>query len=81
MAQINLNATAAFLRDLKRLMKLRNLRHKSEAIRLAVQEAVGRSAPAEPVDFSSWIGLGLAAPSNAKRRFRNEDELWNDDDR
>ncbi len=40
MTQINLHVTPEFEADLARLMKDRGLRSKSEAIRLAVREAV-----------------------------------------
>ena len=56
MAQINLHVTPEFEADLAKLMKDRNLRSKSEAIRLAVHEAARVAAP-KPGDPIDWDGL------------------------
>lgn len=77
MGQININLTPEFEAALERLMRLRKIRSKSEAIREAVAECAARSGPAEPVkDFKAWIGAALAAPLNPDPRFENEDDLW-----
>ncbi|HWS75743.1 MAG TPA: ribbon-helix-helix protein, CopG family [Quisquiliibacterium sp.] len=52
MAQINLHVTAEFEASLEALMRHRGLRSKSEAIRLAVQEAAAPYRAAAPRDFS-----------------------------
>jgi hypothetical protein len=75
--QINLNVTPAFEAALGRLMRLRGLRTKSEAIREAVAEAAERARCAAPVqDFSDWIGAATLAPLNPSPRFVDHDELW-----
>lgn len=76
MKQLNLNVTPEFERDLRRLMKLRNIARKSDAIRLAVREAVERLAAGAECDFRAWLGWGLKAPVRRRRRFRSEDQLW-----
>ena len=76
MKQLNLNVTPEFERDLRQFMKQRKINRKSDAIRQALREAAARSAGAGKSDFRSWLGMGLKAPLRAKRRFRNEDDLW-----
>lgn len=77
--QLNLHMTPEFERDLDRLRKLRGLRTKSEAIRVAVAEAV-RGATVQPATrFSSWVGLASTGTPNPHPRFRDHTELWDDD--
>ena len=77
MGQLNMHVTADFDRALTELMRRRRIRTKSEAIRLAVHEAVARSRGEAPqVDFTEWIGAGLAAPQNPDPRFPSDDDLW-----
>ncbi|GAA4409538.1 ribbon-helix-helix protein, CopG family [Quisquiliibacterium transsilvanicum] len=52
MPQINLHVSAEFEASLEALMRHRGLRSKSEAIRLAVQEAAAPYRAALPRDFS-----------------------------
>lgn len=52
MPQINLHVTSEFEASLEALMRHRGLRSKSEAIRLAVQEAAAPYRAAAPRDFS-----------------------------
>ncbi|HEV2202302.1 MAG TPA: ribbon-helix-helix domain-containing protein [Bryobacteraceae bacterium] len=75
MRQLNLNVTDEFVRDLKRLMKRKGIKNKSDAIRLAVREAA-TSAAAPASDYRGWLGMALKAPLNPKPRFRGEDDLW-----
>ena len=76
MRQLNLNVTPNFERDLNRLMQQRRIPSKSDAIRLAVHEAAGRTAGVREHDFRQWLGLGLKAPLRRQRRFQHEDDLW-----
>ncbi len=57
-------------------MKRRKLAQKSDAIRQAVHEAVGRETASEEYDFRAWLGRGLRAPLRRKPKFRSEDYLW-----
>ncbi len=77
MSQINLQVTPEFERDLRRFMKLRRLRNKSEAIRLAVKEALERSlGAARQVDYAQWLGAAKRAELNPNPRFHSHDDLW-----
>ena len=77
MAQINLHVNAQFEEDLRRLQRLRGVRTKSEAIRLAVHESLERAIEsAARTDFRTWLGLGVLAPLNPSPRFRSHDDLW-----
>jgi Arc/MetJ-type ribon-helix-helix transcriptional regulator len=77
MPQFNLHLTPDFEKAIDELMRLRRIRTKSDAVRVAVLEAVererrSRNAP----DFSAWLGLGRRAPENPNPRFRSDDDLW-----
>jgi len=76
MKQMNLNVTKDFERDLRRFMKLRGIRVKSEAVRVAVREAGARAAPVAEDDFHSWLGMGLKAPLREDLAALSEDDLW-----
>ena len=76
MRQLNLNVTPEFERDLRRYMKQRGIARKSEAIRLALRDAVERVGSGGDYDFRAWLGLGLKAPLRRKPRFQSEDDLW-----
>ena len=78
MSQLNLHLTPEFERTLRRLMRKRGLTNKSEAIRIAVREALERSERgARVADFRSLLGSALVAPVNRHPRFASEDDLWN----
>ena len=77
MSQLNIHMTPAFERVLKRFMEIREIRTKSEAIRLAVEESLDRELRnASSTDFTSWLGLGKAAAENLAPRFPSHDALW-----
>jgi hypothetical protein len=77
MAQLNLHVTPQFEADLRRLQRLRGVRTKSEAVRLAVRETLERDLRgAARADFHEWVGLGLRAPANPSPRFASDAELW-----
>ena len=77
MTQLNLHVSPEFEADLARFRDLRGIRSKSEAVRIAVREALERElATSATVDFHDWIGLAAAAPQNPRPRFRTEDDLW-----
>jgi hypothetical protein len=75
MAQLNLNTTPSFERALARLMRVRGIRSKSEAIRVAVEECAA-AATRGTADFESWLGLGTKAPLNPRPRFATHADLW-----
>jgi metal-responsive CopG/Arc/MetJ family transcriptional regulator len=78
MPQINLNSTPELARDLKRLMRERGFRTKSEAIRAAVREAVTRleREPRSGFSFRSLIGAANLVPANPHPRFQSDGDLW-----
>lgn len=76
-AQLNINTTPSFEKALQRLMRLRGLTSKSEAVRLAVEEAAERAASRRTGrDFEKLWRLGLKVPQNPKPRFTSHDDLW-----
>lgn len=78
MTQINLHVTAEFEKELEQLMKVKQLKTKTLAIRIAVKECLEHAIAAQkiPSDFSHWIGLGNQATMNEKPRFESDDDLW-----
>lgn len=77
MPQLNIHLTPDFEQTLSEYMRIRGIRTKSDAVRLAVQEAVEREQRLrKTTDFSRWIGLGKKAPENPSPRFRSDDDLW-----
>ncbi len=77
MSQLNMHMTPAFEKKLLRLMKVRNITTKAEAIRVAVNETLEHSIhKVESTDFSTWVGLAKKVPTNAKPRFKSDDDLW-----
>jgi hypothetical protein len=76
MAQLNLNVTDEFERDLRTVMKARKIKQKSDAIRYAV--AAAASAEKKRRDFAALLGVFASAKPNPHPRFKNEDELWNE---
>jgi len=76
MPQLNIHLTPEFEEALSEYMRLKRVKTKSDAVRLAVQEAVEREKRLRIVpDFSQWIGLALQAPLNPHPRFRSDDDL------
>ena len=76
-SQINIHVTANFETALKRLMRIRHIPTKSEAIRFAVGEALAQAGREQKsVDFTEWLGLAKRAPLNKSPRFRTHDALW-----
>jgi len=76
MAQLNLNLTPQFERDLKKLMKARKIARKSDAIRYAV--SVASAAEEKRRDFSALLGAFASLPDNPNPRFGSEDALWDE---
>lgn len=77
-SQLNINQTPEFEEDLSRLMRVRKIATKSEAVRMAVRESLERSLQSAcPVDYRSWIGLAAGEGENLQPRFRSDDDLWN----
>jgi len=79
MRQLSIHASPDFEDALDRFRRLRKLPSKSEAVRVAVLEALEREERRRPaVDYGEWLGQALAAPTNPRPRFSSHDELWAD---
>lgn len=77
MGQINRHTNEVFERDLSRFMALRGIRNKSEAISVAVHEAVENTlAKVNKPHFKAWFGAGLGSGFNPNPRFKSDDDLW-----
>jgi len=77
MSQLNINVTGDFEVALRRFMRLRGVRTKSEAIRIAVREGVERSlAGAGRTSFRAWLGAATGAALNPRPRFASDHDLW-----
>lgn len=77
MPQINIHLTAEFEQALAEYMRLREIKTKSDAIRLAVLESLERERRRRgSPDFTHWLGLAKGAPENPHPRFRSDDDLW-----
>lgn len=77
MSQINLHIDVEFEEKLKRLMRVRGFKTKSEAIRTAIDEILHRELQkTRSTDFTQWLGLAKRASVNSKPRFRSDDDLW-----
>lgn len=77
MSQLNLHMTVAFEQELKKLMQVKAIKTKSEAIRMAVKESLERATyQNKKFDFSKWQGLATQTPINPNPRFSSDDELW-----
>lgn len=77
MNQINLHIDAEFEEKLKRLMRVRKFKTKSEAIRTAIDEILHRELQkTRSTDFTHWLGLAKQVSVNPKPKFRSDDDLW-----
>lgn len=78
MSQLNINMTPEFEALLLQYMELNNIRHKSEAIRHALQVVVAKQEAerARGYDFSQWSKVGKRSRKNPSPRFRTHDDLW-----
>lgn len=75
---MNINMTSALSQTLERFMRLRGIRTKSEAVRIALQEGLERSlaTASKTTDFSLWIGAAKKADENPQPRFKSHSDLW-----
>lgn len=77
MSQLNIHMNPLFAKDLKKLMKIRHIKTKAEAVRTAVRESLEHSILSiKPTDFSEWVGLGQQVPTNEKTKFKSDNDLW-----
>lgn len=77
MGQLNMHLTPEFEKMLHRFMRKRQLKTKSEAIRIAVKEGCEHAQkPLPKTDFVHWIGAAKHAPLNPNPKFESDDALW-----
>jgi hypothetical protein len=74
-SELNIHLTPELERALRRLMQLRGIASTSEAVHLAVQEALRTGADARGGGFAHSRGAARRAPLNPNPRFDDEDEL------
>lgn len=80
MAQLNINLAPEFQENLEKLMRLRGITSKSDAVRLAVKEAVERQTAQKPkTNWRALLGWANQFPENPDSRFKSHDELWQKD--
>ena len=74
--QLTLRLTPVFRDSLDRLIRLRKLTSRSEAVRIAVHEAAERAErTAKATGVAGLWRAGLGAPLNASPRFASDDDL------
>ena len=77
MSQINLHVDKECEAALRRLMRARGFRSKSEAIRAAIREGAERATGgASGEELAGWLGAGNRAPRNPRPRFKSDHDLW-----
>jgi Arc/MetJ-type ribon-helix-helix transcriptional regulator len=77
MAQLNINLTTEFQENLDKLIRLRGFTSKSEAVRIAVWEAVEReTAQKTKVDWRTLLGWAKQFPENPQAKPIADDDLW-----
>ena len=69
-----MNVTPQFERDLRKFMKDRGIKRKSDALKTLAREAAEKIE--KRTNFSSWIGAALSGKPNPNPRFKSEDDLW-----
>lgn len=76
MSQLNIHITPAFEKALSQFMRIRHIKTKSEAIRIAIQECLSKMKSQSQQNYANWIGLAKKAPLNKKPRFKSDHDLW-----
>ncbi len=77
MAQLKMQLTDEFKKALTRFMELRNIKSRSEAVRIAVHEGLKNAeAKQGKTNFDAWLGAGLGPGFNPNPRFKSDDNLW-----
>lgn len=78
MTQLNIHLQPAFEDDLAKFMRLRGIPTQSEAIRVAIHEAVQAlmRARRSKTDFREWVGWARKSAPNPNPRFQSDDHLW-----
>ena len=76
MAQLNMHLSSEFEHDLAAWMRVRGIKTKAEAIRVAVREGLQRSVP-QQVPATQLIGAALDYPESLEPpRFTEHGDVW-----
>jgi hypothetical protein len=73
MSQLNIQMTPEFENNLRRYMASRGIKNKSEAVRRAIEEGLGRTPDPSKFSWTSLRGQGLGTTTP---QFTGNDQLW-----
>jgi metal-responsive CopG/Arc/MetJ family transcriptional regulator len=81
MSQLNIHVTEEFEQKLARFMELRGIATKSDAVRLAIKEAVANAEKRPQMSWDEFRDIANHFPQTPPEQWITEDELWGDDGR
>jgi hypothetical protein len=76
MSQLNIHITPAFDRALRRFMRVRGIKTKSEAIRAAVEEAARAAEEKQKIPLETLLGAASRQPQTPRSQWLTDDDLW-----
>jgi hypothetical protein len=76
MGQLNIHMSPAFEQKLRRFMKVRQIKTKSDAVRTAVDEALQLAQKTPTVNLRDLFGAGKQLPQRPRKSWLKEDDLW-----
>jgi hypothetical protein len=79
MSQLNIHVSSAFEQKLKRYMRVRGIKTKSDAVHAAVDEALRLAQKSPTVNLRDLVGAAKQLPLRPRKKWLNEDDLWGSD--
>jgi hypothetical protein len=76
MSQLNIHMTPAFERALKKFMRAKGIKTKSEAVRIALQEAAERAGGRKLTPLEDLLGAANRYPHTPREQWLSDDDLW-----
>ncbi len=76
MSQLNIHMSPAFEQKLKRFMRLRGIKTKSDAVRTAVDDALRLAQKAPTVHLRDLLGAAKLLPQRPRSEWLSDDDLW-----
>jgi hypothetical protein len=77
MSQLNIHMTEAFEKKLKRYMRARGIKTKSDALQQALDDAIKLTTKKPSKDsFKDLLGSANKFPQRPRRDWLSEDDLW-----
>jgi hypothetical protein len=76
MSQLNIHMTEAFEKKLKRYMRVRGIKTKSDAVRTAVEESLRLAEKPRKFSINDLYGLAKNLPKTPRSQWLTEDDLW-----